>query len=259
MNWMLRWNQALAFSPLLAGSRDAAAVFWPGCAALKLEPRLLRAAYETLQRQVPGLGFSSWCCGKPTFSAGDSRHQQRRRGQLQAYLQRGGIRSAYTLCPNCHTTLERTFGLRTVSAWPLLAAVAEERPPGNPALPRRCRLHDPCAARRDTAAHQAAREILTAAGIDWREMAHSREKALCCGRKNMLFLTRPAQAEQLLTRRLAEAEGEAIVTYCESCVEAFRAGGGNAYHLLEILLGAPSRRSFFHRVTSARERGVAHD
>ena len=247
------WNQFLSFSPLLAKTRAAEAVFWPGCAAMKLGGNLIGQAHTALGEMLPGLGFSSWCCAKPTFAAGKEAQKKKRADQLRRYFRDSGIKTVYTLCPNCRQTLAREFEVRVLSAWPLLADCAEARPFAATSFGTAIhRLHDPCAGRDDAASQEAARRILAARGMPYGEFVHCGARTRCCGRRDMLFLTKPDAARKMLDHRLAEAQGAPILTYCESCAEAFRGAGRESGHLLEALFDRRVPRSFGNRVSNAR-------
>lgn len=253
-NTVANLNQALAFSPLYAGARPAETVFWPGCAAMKLAPALLLKTFRALQMEIPALGFSSWCCAKPTFAVGSEKQQAKRQGQLAAHFAAGGIKRVYTLCPNCRLTLQRQPQIEVLPAWPLLAQFARQNAGEGTAFQGRYILHDPCAARADAASQKAARAILRAKGVAFAEFEHCGPKTHCCGRKDMLFLTDAAASQKMLQSRLGEAGGLPIVTYCESCVEAFRAAGHSAVHLLEVLFDMPVKRGATNRVRNAHRK-----
>jgi hypothetical protein len=61
----------------------------------------------------------------------------------------------------------------------------------------------------------------------------------------------------MLAARLAEAGGSPILTYCESCGEAFRGAGRESRHLLEVLFDQKVTRSFGNRIRNA-SRGCRH-
>lgn len=251
MSLLCSWNQFLSFSPLYARTLPGEALFWPGCAALKLGGGLIERTYGLLKKSVPHLGFSSLCCGKPTFALGTERQKAKRQAQIEKLILNRGMSRVYTLCPNCINTLPR-LGIEARSAWPLLADLIGQEGNKNRILTGPYALHDPCGAARHSESQDGARRILTSRGVDWREMAHRREKTLCCGRKNMLFLTNKGAAEQLRAARLEEAQGLPTVTYCESCVEAFRGAGAASVHLLEVLFDEPVKRSQLNRFATPR-------
>lgn len=249
--FLMSWNQFLAFSPLYAKTSRAENVFWPGCAAMKLPKKLLLQTYAALNQAVPGLGFSSWCCAKPTFAIGSSKQKQHRAAQLKHYFAKNNIKNVYVLCPNCKLSLSLNSDINVYSAWPLLAEYAKTCPGKTQALFGTCLLHDPCAAKNDAASQNAAREILNATGQPFKEFEHCKQKTRCCGRKDMLFLTDAKAANKMLQARLAQAKQVPIVSYCESCTEAFCGGGQKAVHLLEVLFGRQAKRSIANRIKNA--------
>ena len=245
------WNLALSFSPLLAAGGRGEARFWPGCAALKLGDGLLQKTRAALAESVPGLGLCTWCCGKPAQALGGEA-VKKYHGRVSRFLQKEGVKTLYTLCPNCTATLPGLFEGEVISAWPLLAQYADEHKEGPPFL-ETCILHDPCMARRDEACQKAARQILQAREVRAEEFAQNGENTLCCGRKDMLFLTDPAASTRMLHRRVQEAGPRAIASYCESCTEAFLGAGNPAVHLLEILFNTPGKRQFSSRLAAAQK------
>jgi len=248
------WNQFLAFSPLYAASSPAESVFWPGCAAMKLDSEILAQSYRALRQAVPGLGFSSWCCAKPTLAVGSQEQRQKREAELSAYFAANGIRRLYTLCPNCQATLTKRGDVTALTAWPLLAEYTQQHAIPTENFAAQYILHDPCATRTDNASQEAARAILSARGVAYAEFEHCGSSTRCCGRRDMLFLSDPKESQKLLRARLDGARGLPIVSYCESCVGAFRGEGHQSVHLLEILFGKPSRRSVMNRVSNARRK-----
>ena len=248
------WNQLLAFSPLYAVSSPAPDVFWPGCAVMRLGADIVGQTYQVLAQALPGLGFSGWCCAKPTFAAGSQGQRLKRERQLSAHFTGAGIKRLFTLCPNCQTGLARRADVKTISAWPILAKYAQNNAKPAKNLAGRYILHDPCAARGDKAVQEAARAILTARGVSFAEFVRNGANTRCCGRKDMLFLTDPAASQKLLRARLDEAGELPVVSYCESCVEAFRGAGCRSAHLLEIIFDAPAGRSVWNRVKNAHRK-----
>lgn len=251
---MVSWNQFLSFSPLFSKTKAAEKVLWPGCAAMKLGAELISETYAVLRKVIPGLGFSSWCCAKPTFAVGAQSQKEKRSSQLYNYFEVNGIQTVYTMCPNCTRTLSREFDMEVMPVWQILADHAEcRRVTAAAFMGAEYKLHDPCAGREDTASQAAARRILAARQVPYTEFSHSRAKTRCCGRRNMLFLTNPTASKMMLGARLAGAENAGIITYCESCVEAFRGERHESWHLLEVLFDRKAPRSVKNRILTANK------
>jgi Fe-S oxidoreductase len=78
------------------------------------------------------------------------------------------------------------------------------------------------------------RQLVKAAGYEFEEMAHSRERSICCGSGGMVPAVAPALAKQMTEARLAEA-GHDLVTYCAACRARFAAAGRPSLHLLDLI------------------------
>ena len=252
--WINTLNQSLAFSPVYAASTLTESVFWPGCSALKLEPELIHRTLESMKEEIPEIGFSSWCCGKPTLAVGTEKQKSTVNRQLTDYFANSGIRHVYSLCPNCIKTLGNRSDVTVHSAWPILARYTARHPGSSSAFPDQVILHDPCASRRDVLSQQAAREILTLRGIEPVEFSDNRQQTRCCGRLNMIFLTAPEISKKMLDERLAAAHDLPIATYCESCVESFRKAGRQSIHLLEVIFDQKADRGILNRLRNAHRR-----
>lgn len=237
---MILWNQKLAFSKLLSkSSTQCDSLFWPGCAALKLDPAVIKKSYELLKNAFPTIGFSSWCCGKPTFVLGSEREKEKRKEQIQLYLSTHGITMIYTLCPNCMDTLRQFSPVTIYSAFPV---IAEQMVYKGEKFDRFYFLHDPCPAEDET--RQAARAILDAMKISY----VSNDQKACCGRKDMLFITNKQASERIMAQRKNEIKNKPVVSYCASCVDAFAQYDVEAYHLLELLFNTKKKRTFKNRI-----------
>ncbi len=56
-------------------------------------------------------------------------------------------------------------------------------------------IHDACGARQAPQIHESVRHLLKDAGHEFSEMAHSRERSLCCGSGGMVPAVAPALAQ----------------------------------------------------------------
>lgn len=243
---MMLWNQKLTFSSYLSKSSRTADVFWPGCAALKLSPAVIKNTFLMLKKVIPSIGFSSWCCGKPTLILGTSQEKEKRNKQLETYFELFAIKNVYTLCPNCTHTLQKFSNIQIISAYTILQEQLENEIDqwSEKKETRKYFLHDPCMSNHEV--RTAARNILQILQV----MVDSKDidNQSCCGRKNMLFLTNKQASEKIMQKRKIEIQDNPVISYCASCVDAFAQHGVEAFHLLEILFQIKSKSSFMNRI-----------
>ena len=70
---------------------------------------------------------------------------------------------------------------------------------------------------------QPTRHLLKALGHDFVEMAHCRERSICCGSGGMAPTVAPALAQRMTEFRLSKAQYD-LVTYCAACRAHFAHG-----------------------------------
>ena len=243
----MEFQQGLSFSPLFLRIPKTEAVFWPGCALMKLDPQILEKTAEILRREEPGLQIAAGCCGQPTVYLLPEKAEKRQK-QLTELLEKQGVRRIYTACHNCTLQMGGIEAVQIIPIWePLIRNLrAEDLSP----VPDRFVWHDPCPIRNDPHQLSAVRELMALAGCDYTEPGNIR----CCGNVHMLRSTNPAQSAAIRRRRLAELdESRTIASCCEGCLDAFRSEGRDTCHLLEVLFGRSKKRSWFNRFRNTKK------
>ena len=243
----MAFQQGLSFSPLLLRVPKAEAVFWPGCALMKLDPEILSKTAEVLRREEPSLKIAAGCCGQPSVYLFPEEGEKRQK-KLAALLKKQGVRRIYAACPNCILELQKLGEFEIIPIWLPLAKhlTAADLVPTE----ERFVWHDPCPIRHDPWQLQAVRELLALSGCDYTEPGNIR----CCGNVHMLRSRNPEQSASIRCRRLAELDGErTIASCCEGCLDAFRTEGRDTCHLLEILFGKSKKRSWGNRIQTTKQ------
>ena len=241
----MQLQQALSFSRAMLRVPRAEAVFWPGCALMKYDARILRAALETLRLEEP-MEIAAGCCGQPTAYLFPAKAEKRQR-QLRRVLEKGGVRRIYTACPNCALQLGELGCAVIIPIWPVL--LRHLRPEELTPLPGQYMLHDPCPMRQDAQQLDAVRGLLSLTGTDWREPAHTRDCSRCCGSFHMLHTTDPAKSARMRTLCLSEFPVDRMITACcAGCLDAFSGEGRGTAHVLELLYGKSTRRGWGNRL-----------
>jgi heterodisulfide reductase subunit D len=88
--------------------------------------------------------------------------------------------------------------------------------------------HDPCDLGRKSGVFDAPREVLARIpGLEFREMAASRENALCCGGGGDVEISDPTVSSGVAGRRLAQVaatEARYVVSACQQCKRTLQEG-----------------------------------
>lgn len=247
------FSQYIYSRPFLAKGTRSKEIFWPGCSAMKLDPEIFDQTYQIFKEHNPEMGLSTHCCSKPTLSIGSEKQKNARQTELKDYYNWSGVDTIYTLCTNCLNTLPKTFSGKVVSAWPLVAEYVKNKPGKATEFTDIYKLHDPCSTRKEHEIHQVTRQLLDEREVEMVEFSCHKSKTLCCGRQNMCFVTNKSASEKLWKLREKELEDTPVLTYCESCVEAFRGHHKEAYHLLEVVFNKKVSRNLWNKFKTIRK------
>ena len=207
-------------------------VFFPGCGLAGSRPQVTLATFEALRRIEPTAGIVLDCCMKPSHDLGDAAHFQTKFDEMKRILGDHGVRRLLVACPNCLKIFNH-YGeeFEVVTVYEFLAEQDFGEPihAEGPAV-----LHDPCSARFDTRQQQAVRRLLAKLGYAMQEPLHSGRTTLCCGKGAGVACINPEQGKGWAEKRIGEAEGLPIISYCASCVNAY-GGQTRATHVLDLL------------------------
>ena len=77
------------------------------------------------------------------------------------------------------------------------------------------------------------RRLVTDLGYGVEEMAHNRERSICCGSGGMVPAVAPELAKKMTDFRLSEATRD-LVTYCASCRARLAKTGHPTLHVLDL-------------------------
>lgn len=242
----MAFHQGLGFSNLLMKIPKTEAVFWPGCALMNLDSRILEKTLEILRRAEPGIRLACGCCGQPTVYLFPEKTEKRRKKLVQL-LKNQGVKRIYTACPNCTLQLRQLHDFEIIPVWTVLAE--HITPEDISAHAGSFIWHDPCPTRKEPEQQAAARQLLGLCHCDYTEPEHTGCKTNCCGNFHMLAATDPEKSAKMRQNRLAEfPAGRTIVSNCEGCLGAFRSEGRATIHLLELLFGKSNSRNWANRI-----------
>lgn len=234
----LLWYEALGSSPLLTGyflPAGCTTVLFPGCALPGLRPRVTYRLFRLLQQRIPNLGLVFDCCGKPSHDLGRQGRFEKELSRKIKAMRDYGVKRIVTACPSCLQIFRRYGHGLVIEA--VYSHLGDYEFAGQKHRGLGYTLHDPCAVRDDPDMHRAVRQLMAAMGLPLTEMAHNREKTYCCGKGGAAVCSDRNTDRGWRQKRLAEAGGLNLVTYCAGCTEALAAG--HTFHLFDLLLDSP--------------------
>ena len=212
----------------------AARVFFPGCSLAGHATEVVKAAYAHLRRRLPDTGIMLNCCGAPSYFMGETDVMLRIIRNVGAEMAKLGAREIIVACTHCHQTLTEflpEFNTRTIYEVLNEVGLPEERPSRPPWT---FNIQDACGARQAPEIHAAVRRLVADLGHDVEEMAHNRERSICCGSGGMVPTVAPELARKRMTEfRLSEATRD-LVTYCAACRARLAKAGHPTLHVLDL-------------------------
>ncbi len=240
----VRWgtHPTFALSRPDPATGKARRVFFPGCSLPGHSPHLVKAAYAYLRERLPDTGILLNCCGAPSQLLGERQMLEQVAGGVARELAKLGATELIAACTHClHTIQDLLPGIKTRSIYEVM--VETGLPQGlDGSRAEIFNIHDACGARQAPQIHEAVRRLLKDAGHEFSEMAHTRERSICCGSGGMVPAVAPALAKEMTEARLTEAKFD-LVTYCAACRARFAAAGRPSLHLLELIFNPNWRRA----------------
>lgn len=220
---------------------SAEVAYWAGCTASYVTTETAVNAVHILKEggvKFCTLGKDEGCCGTPMLVAGKlDTFEFIFRNNIEGLLKRG-VKEIIISCPGCYMAfshaypiwakklgLPYNFKLKHISE-KTEELINEGKLKFKQPVNKRVTWHDSCHIGRHSGIYDAPRNVLKAIpGIDYVEMEHNRENALCCGS----VLTRigdPPVADKLGNMRVQEAidvKADALLATCPCCEVQLRA------------------------------------
>lgn len=207
-------------------------VFFPGCSLVSTKPDMVLEIFDDLKKVYPSIGIMLNCCGNPTHVMGEKRQFSIYNNKLKKLLEEA--EEIIAACPNCYNMLSESCDKNIKTLWEVFLEKDMLVRKGI-GIERTYTIHDPCPTREHNHVHESIRRITNDLGISTVEMSHSRENTLCCGSGGMVGVTNQTVASKQMKRRASQSSEDAIITYCQECVESLRKGGKDAYHILDFI------------------------
>jgi heterodisulfide reductase subunit D len=181
------------------------------------------------------LGEDERCCGYPLYVAGMRDSMKALAEHNVQRVRRVGARRVVFTCPSCYYAWSHLYpevvdvsGLELIHATELLAELLDDGKLEMGPVEETVTYHDPCDLGRKSGVYDAPREVLARIpGLEFREMASSRENALCCGGGGDVEVSDPTVSTAVAGRRLeqvVETGAKYVVSACQQCKRTLQEG-----------------------------------
>ncbi len=191
------------------------------------------------------LGNRGTCCGDMVYSIGETEVFDQLSDRNIQTLNELSPEEVITISPHCLNSFRNRYpadaGINSIHITELLERLLLENRLGNlHTVEKKITYHDPCYLGRYNEIYDAPRNVLSAIpGLELIEMAHNRERSLCCGGGGGGAWLETKKGERIGDVRIFEAldtGAECIATACPYCVQMLEASilGFNLQEKLKV-------------------------
>ncbi len=231
----LVWTQNMDRVPEgLEAKKGAETVYFMGCVGAMYPrvysvPQSFAQILERAGENFTTLGSGEWCCGFPLEIAGMGKHAYDLARHNVEAVRAIGARRLVATCPSCYHTwaheysriLEEPLGFEVYHAVDLLDELIDEGKIKLNGFSQAVTYHDPCDLGRTSGIFDAPRRVLGAIpGIQFTEMADTRELSLCCGGGGDAEMADASVTAAVSKRRIEQAQAtgaQVVVSACQQC------------------------------------------
>lgn len=229
------WSQNLDHKPrgVEPRRRKAEVLYFIGCVS-SFYPRVYgipQALVQVLERadvEFTTLGSDEWCCGYPLHIAGMHERVAALAQHNVKQARKVGAKKIVFTCPSCYYAWVHLYpefadisGIQLQHASEFLAELLAGNGLALGAVEEVVTYHDPCDLGRKSGVYDAPREVLARIpGLEFREMAASRENALCCGGGGDVEIADRTVTGGVAAQRLAQVQATGarqVVSSCQQC------------------------------------------
>lgn len=218
-------------------------LFFAGCSSSLLTPDLAQSViriFETLAIPLAYLGKDETCCGSLLLRIGAVAEFEKVKKKNIDLFRESKAKTIVTTCAGCYKTLKNDYNLPNsgITVLHLTEFLDDYRKSHGLLLkpfPRKVTYHDPCHLGRHAGVYLQPRNLIRAIpGIDFEEMARTKEYARCCGSGAGIKTYNPQLAVQMAKERLEEANGRLIISTCPYCEANLRDAGAEVQDLAQV-------------------------
>lgn len=225
----------------LAENPDAEILYWPGCSgAYDARNQKVSAALVKLMQKANVnfaiLGNEEKCCGDSARKLGNEYLFYSLATENIEVMNSHGVKKIVTQCPHCFNILKNEypeFGgkyevIHHTEYLNELVQSGRLKLDNTPANDQKTiTYHDSCYLGRYNEIYTQPRELLKAAGLEVREMAHHHEKSFCCGAGGGRMWLEEKEGEHINNMRTDEAlriGTDLVGTACPFCLTMINDG-----------------------------------
>jgi len=190
------------------------------------------------------MGEEEWCCGYPLIVAGMGAAIDPLKEHNLKKIKEIGAKTMVFSCPSCYHTFKHEYQEAEVEMLhhtEFINQLIDEGKVKLSATKKRVTFHDPCDLGRNSSVYQAPRKIIASIpDIEFVEMKHNQEYALCCGGGGDLEIVEaelPVKIGKKVIEQAEEVKAEALITACQQCKRTLvnAAGKGSKLKVMDIL------------------------
>lgn len=247
----VKWNQLLAFLPLMMKTSVSESVFFPGCAFMKLDKKIIDGTHNLLKKYDKKIGLSTCCCAKPSKVLGEE-YYNKKVNLLVKQLKEAKVRKVYVACPNCNINLREIsekydLNLEVIPIYDIICKLVNKNEKYY-LVDEEISIHDPCRMREYPETIENVRLILDTIGQKYCEPKHSKRNTSCCGNINMIHVINPEKSKIIRDIRFKDFIGKTVLSYCNGCLYSVSKTGLKGIHICELLFGKSNKNSAINRI-----------
>lgn len=194
-------------------------VFAPGCALTIENPEAAERLHDVLNRRFGKMARLDICCrNHPPLADGTV---------------------VINVCAGCDRRFRENYGQSTtISFWEIVDREDFWTFPDYGG--RRMSVQDPCPVRTEARVHDAVRSLLKKMNIRVAEAEKNQGKSVCCGDSGWGRVP-VGKVKSAMRKRAGQMPEDEVVVTCVSCIKSMHIGGKTPRHLVDLLIGAPTR------------------
>ncbi len=223
-----QWTKGLEFT------EGSGTLFYPGCLAshrFKEKTNILVKVLQKAGYALDFLGDDQTCCGTPLWVTGKVENAKQWARDFLEKLQARGVKEIITPCPSCFRAFDEEYPeLLGMDKFPIsvrhtsevLEEIVEKKKlKFTVPINKKVTYHDPCEIGRYRDIYNPARNIFKALpGIEFVEMARTKEDAFCCGGGGAVKIMYEDHSNTVAVERIQDfidTGAELMTSICPAC------------------------------------------